>query len=252
VDDKPPTDSEDALLEALGDEFAQRLRRGESPSISKYADANPKFADEIRELLPSILMMEQLAMGRERQRVAKKTNHVASCHDPERLGDYAIVRRIGQGGMGIVYEAVHQSLDRRVAVKVLPPQLSASQRHVARFVREAKAAARLHHTNIVPVFGVGEDKGTHFYVMQLIDGRGLDSVLDQVRTQTSTEQTADGAADVTCGNDELSSNIASRLLAGRSAATRRGSRRNPASNELLAGSHLSHVDRSKSYFQNVA
>ena len=84
--------------------------------------------------------------------------------------------------MGIVYEAVHESLDRRVAVKVLLPQLAASPQQVARFVREAQAAARLHHTNIVPVFGVGEDHGYHYYVMQLIEGEGLDHVLAQTMT----------------------------------------------------------------------
>ncbi len=179
------SDSDSSIVETLADEFAERLRRGESPSISEYADAHPECADEIRDLFPSVQMIEQLACRREQQRMAKKAGKETTCPDPEQLGDYRIVRRIGQGGMGIVYEAVHQSLDRRVAVKMLPPQMALSDRHIARFVREAKAAARLHHTNIVPVFGVGEDQGMHFYVMQLIDGQGLDVVLDQVRTQTS-------------------------------------------------------------------
>ena len=123
-------------------------------------------------------MMEQLALRREQQRLASKSRPQTAAPDIERLGDYRIIRRIGQGGMGIVYEAVHESLDRRVAVKVLLPQLAASPQQVARFVREAQAAARLHHTNIVPVFGVGEDHGYHYYVMQLIAGEGLDHVLE--------------------------------------------------------------------------
>jgi len=179
------SDSDSSIVETLADEFAERLRRGESPSISEYADAHPECADEIRELFPSVQMIEQLACRREQQRMAKKAGTETTCPDPEQLGDYRIVRRIGQGGMGIVYEAVHQSLDRRVAVKMLPPQMALTDRYVTRFVREAKAAARLHHTNIVPVFGVGEDQGMHFYVMQLIDGQGLDGMLDQVRAQTS-------------------------------------------------------------------
>ncbi|MAG94352.1 MAG: hypothetical protein CMJ48_11455, partial [Planctomycetaceae bacterium] len=172
------SDSDSSVIESVADEFTERLRRGESPSIDKYANSHPDCAVEIRDLLPSVLMMEQAATRRERDRLTRKSHSRRAFPDPERLGDYRIVRRIGQGGMGLVYEAVHESLERRVAVKVLPPHLSDSERHVARFTREAKAAARLHHTNIVPVFGVGEDEGTHFFVMQLIDGRGLDCVIE--------------------------------------------------------------------------
>ena len=167
------SDSDGNFVETLADEFAERLRRGETPSVSDYIDAYPECADDIRKLFPPIQMIEQLAIRREQHRVARKAGK-RHYPDPKRLGEYRIVRRIGQGGMGVVYEAVHETLDRRVAVKMLPPHMAASDRYVARFVREAKAAARLHHTNIVPVFGVGEDDGTHFYVMQLIDGKGLD------------------------------------------------------------------------------
>ena len=86
----------------------------------------------------------------------------------ERLGDFRIVREIGRGGMGIVYEAEQESLGRRVAVKVLPRQSLLDSRHLARFEREARIAAGLHHTNIVQVHGVGEQDGYHYYVMQLV------------------------------------------------------------------------------------
>ena len=99
---------------------------------------------------------------------------------PRHLGEYRLVREVGRGGMGVVYEAVQESLGRRVAVKVLPANLL-DDKHRERFQREAKAAARLHHTNIVPVFGVGEHDGQPFYVMQFIDGRGLDAVLRDVK-----------------------------------------------------------------------
>jgi len=130
--------------------------------------------------------MEQLALRREQQRSANRARPQGATTDPERLGDYRIVRRIGQGGMGIVYEADHESLNRRVAVKVLLPQLAGSPQQVARFIREAQAAARLHHTNIVPVFGVGEDHGYHYYVMQLIAGEGLDRILARKTTRDNT------------------------------------------------------------------
>ena len=99
----------------------------------------------------------------------------------ERLGDYRILREVGRGGMGVVYEAEQESLGRRVALKVLPDSALADAQQVLRFQREARAAARLHHTNIVPVFGVGQDDGHHYYVMQFIPGMGLDAVLEELR-----------------------------------------------------------------------
>ena len=99
----------------------------------------------------------------------------------ERLGDYRILREVGRGGMGVVYEAEQESLGRRVALKILPDAALADAQQVLRFQREARAAARLHHTNIVPVFGVGQDDGHHYYVMQFIPGMGLDAVMHELR-----------------------------------------------------------------------
>jgi WD40 repeat protein/serine/threonine protein kinase len=100
---------------------------------------------------------------------------------PERVGDFRILREVGRGGMGIVYEAEQESLGRRVALKILPAGALLDERLRQRFQREARAAARLHHTNIVPVFGVGEDGGLLYYVMQFIPGLGLDRVLTELR-----------------------------------------------------------------------
>ena len=94
-----------------------------------------------------------------------------------RLGEFEVVRELGRGGMGVVYEAVQTSLRRRVALKVLGPGLGLTPRAVDRFRREAAAAARLHHTNIVPVYATGEDNGFHFYAMELVDGPSLDRVI---------------------------------------------------------------------------
>jgi serine/threonine protein kinase len=99
---------------------------------------------------------------------------------PERLGDFRIVREIGRGGMGVVYEAEQLSLGRHVALKVLPAQTLRDPRQLQRFQIEARAAGRLHHTNIVPVYGVGEQGGTHYYVMQFIRGQGLDQLLQKL------------------------------------------------------------------------
>jgi serine/threonine protein kinase len=97
-----------------------------------------------------------------------------------RLGEFDVVRDLGRGGMGLVYEAVQTSLNRKVALKVLGPGLGLTPRAVVRFRREAEAAARLHHTNIVPVYATGEEGGTHFYAMELIDGPSLDAVIRQM------------------------------------------------------------------------
>jgi WD40 repeat protein/serine/threonine protein kinase len=99
----------------------------------------------------------------------------------DRLGDYRILREIGRGGMGFVYEALQESLSRRVALKVLPGTALLDPQMAIRFHREAQAAARLHHTNIVQVYGVGEHNGLHYYVMQFIQGRSLDRVLAELR-----------------------------------------------------------------------
>jgi eukaryotic-like serine/threonine-protein kinase len=97
------------------------------------------------------------------------------------VGDYRIVREIGRGGMGVVYEAEQSSLGRRVALKVLPLNAGADGKALERFKREARAAARLHHTNIVPVFDVGEGGNVCYYAMQFIQGQGLDQVIAELR-----------------------------------------------------------------------
>jgi serine/threonine protein kinase/Flp pilus assembly protein TadD len=101
----------------------------------------------------------------------------------KRLGDFDLLREIGRGGMGVVYKARQISLDRHVALKVLPPALGLTGQSKQRFEREARAAAKLHHTNIVPVHAVGEHDGHHFYAMDLIEGQSLDHVLHQMIDQ---------------------------------------------------------------------
>ncbi len=99
------------------------------------------------------------------------------------LGDYRIVRELGHGGMGTVFEAIQESLGRRVALKVLPGTFALDPKRLERFRREARATARLHHPNIVPVYEVGEADGTHFYSMEFIDGPSLDGVIARRREE---------------------------------------------------------------------
>src|SRR5262249_24373334 len=113
---------------------------------------------------------------------------------PERLGEFRLIQELGRGGMGVVYEAVQESLGRRVALKVLPAHLLSNEKLRARFLRESHAAARLHHTNIVPVFGGGEQDGLCYYAMQLIPGRSLQQVLE-----TEIERRKEGSDVAPCG-----------------------------------------------------
>jgi serine/threonine protein kinase/WD40 repeat protein len=166
-------------VEKLAEEFLERRRRGETPAVSEYTERYPELADEIREVFPALVVMEEanpvskeLGSGDE----SAITNGL-----PRQLGDFRILREVGRGGMGIVYEAEQVSLGRRVALKVLPQQAHLDPRYLSRFEREAKAAARLHHTNIVPVYGVGTDRGIHYYAMQFIQGLGLDDVLAELK-----------------------------------------------------------------------
>ncbi|HEX7378150.1 MAG TPA: protein kinase [Pirellulales bacterium] len=178
-------------VEELAEEFLRRYRQGERPSLSEYTAKHPELADEIREVFPALAVLEEAGIG-------QPPSHRDELHGsspPRRLDDYRIVRELRRGGMATVYEAVQESLARRVALKVLPRGASQDPLRLARFRREAKAAARLHHTNIVPVFDVGESAGNFYYAMQFIQGQALDEVLGEVRRLRRAETPpADGPA----------------------------------------------------------
>jgi serine/threonine protein kinase/WD40 repeat protein len=170
-------------LEAVIEEIRRYLQRGDRAGAEACAAEHPEHAEEIREVWPALVMMEGLA-GPSLDGPAGLTvepGYTTSTLPPPVLGDYRLLRPIGRGGMGVVYEAEQVSLGRRVALKVLPQHLTGDAKRLQRFEREARAAGKLHHTNIVPVFGVGHDRGTHFYIMPLIRGLGLDCVIEELR-----------------------------------------------------------------------
>jgi tetratricopeptide (TPR) repeat protein len=166
----------DNPVDDLAEEFARRWRNGEQPSIEEYAARFPQWAAEIRDVFPAVLMMEEFKPRLE-DNTSGKGPAAYAIPAPERLGDYHILREIGRGGMGVVYEAQHEALGRWVAIKVLAAHLMGNDQSRARFRRESQAAARLHHTNIVPVFDVGEQGGLCYHVMQLIRGRSIDAIV---------------------------------------------------------------------------
>jgi len=179
-------------VERIAEEFSIRLRAGEHPSIEEYVDRHPEHAELIRSILPSIAMVERVSdhegivRSDDIRRLASQ-----SLKQAEVLGDYEIVREIGRGGMGAVYEALQRSLNRHVALKVISSAISGNEQHSNRFRREAEAAACLHHTNIVPIFGFGQDNGRHYYAMQLIDGETLQTAIQRRLADVTAESDAE-------------------------------------------------------------
>jgi serine/threonine protein kinase len=194
------SESSSGLVLELAEEFLDRYRNGERPPLKEYTDRYPELAAEINEVFPAMAMMERIAVADESLTVpVRKTPPPSLPGHPglQQLGDYRIIREIGHGGMGVVYEAEQLSLGRHVALKVLPHKSLSSEKTKKRFEREARAAAKLHHTNIVPVFGSGEQEGTPYYVMQFIQGTGLDIVIKELarmRPATSSSPATTGAA----------------------------------------------------------
>jgi eukaryotic-like serine/threonine-protein kinase len=214
--------SEDSVLDPVGqlaEDFMARYRRGERPALSEYTDKHPELAERIRQVLPMMVMMEEAGSGEDAllgataDYATADTGRVA--RKLERVGGYRILREVARGGMGVVYEAEQVALGRHVALKVLPLHMAKKGTGLERFRREAMAAAKLHHTNIVPVFEVGEDGDVCYYAMQFIQGQSLDSVLEelkQLRAVSEGRQSPDPG--LPSGNDVACSGVAQSLLTG--------------------------------------
>ena len=178
-------DSKQTRLAQLAEQFLLEQQQGKSPTIDQYANAHPELAERIQDLFPTLLVVDQLAADS-----IPAADHKHSIGDaPKKLGDYQLIREIGRGGMGVVYEAQQTKLHRTVALKLLPKTSTHDQVSIERFQLEAQAAAKLQHPNIVPVFEVGEQEGWQFLAMQMVNGIGLDRVLDAIRENSYLEQT---------------------------------------------------------------
>lgn len=185
----------ESLLGSLGVEQQERLAvvlstyldeldQGFGPNADELVAAHPDLAGPLREYLGSLNLLQRAVSGigvRSRQELSTSDNL------DRQLGDYCLIREIGRGGMGVVYEARQLSLGRTVALKLLPFAALLDQKQIARFQNEAQAAAGLHHPNIVSVFAVGCERGVHFYSMQFIDGQSLARVVRELRHETAAD-----------------------------------------------------------------
>ncbi|KLU07375.1 Serine/threonine protein kinase [Rhodopirellula islandica] len=179
--------NDNGVVAAVKD-YMQLLDSGKAPSIDAFVADHATIEVELRPALEGLAMLHGVgapsespvnAVGPDAEFTAKP------------IGDFQIVGELGRGGMGVVYEAIQLSLGRKVALKVLPFASGLDEVRLQRFRNEAHAAAALHHTNIVPVYAVGSDRGVHYYAMQMIEGRTLADVIDEMRQKSEQGKTDD-------------------------------------------------------------
>ncbi len=167
------------LVAVVTDEFQERRERGEEPDPEEYAARHPQAAVVIRRVLSRFQIHP-------RGGIVPPADPDTLPGDHGVLGDFRIIREVGRGGMGVVYEAEQISLRRRVALKTFPFAAVLAPRHLQRFQAEAVAAAALDHPNVVKVYGVGSDRDTHYIAMQFVDGRTVAQLISKRRGDTDT------------------------------------------------------------------
>jgi tRNA A-37 threonylcarbamoyl transferase component Bud32 len=161
-------------LANLLDQYMAELQAGRRPDRARIVAEHPGLAPQLEEALASL----EFVHGAESE----------TGKPPAQLGDFRIVREVGRGGMGVVYEAEQVSLKRRVALKVLRFGAAVDEVALQRFQREAETVARLHHTNIVPIFAVGIDQGVRYYAMEFIEGCDLAELAQRARADAQCLQ----------------------------------------------------------------
>jgi serine/threonine protein kinase len=183
-------DSSSLVVQALR-EYMAALDAGLRPSRREFLTRYAGIADDLAPALDGLAFVNSAA-AELHQSAQPMPEPLAATAQP--LGDFRLVREIGRGGMGVVYEAIQLSLGRRVAVKILPFTAALDPRHLQRFRSEAQAAAQLHHTNIVPVYAVGCDRSVHYYAMQLIEGQSIAGIIRALRAAGGMTPPPNGAA----------------------------------------------------------
>jgi serine/threonine protein kinase/tetratricopeptide (TPR) repeat protein len=165
------------------DDYLVSIEQGAPADPEELLARNPDDAEDLRGYLSGL----QLFHAAVAPQAEPHTTEMPACA-ARVLGDYRLLREIGRGGMGVVYEAWQVSLRRRVAIKVLPFTAAADARQIGRFKNEAQAAAQVLHPNIVPIYAVGDEDGVHYYAMQLVNGQSLASLLESMRPGTAAGQ----------------------------------------------------------------
>jgi len=235
---------DDPRLMQAAQEYLQDLEAGRRPNRKEFLRRFPDLVVPLAQCLDGIDMVQGAAC-RDRESLGP-VPLTAESIDPATanpLGDFKLLREIGRGGMGIVYEAVQLSLGRRVALKVLPFAATFDAKQLQRFHNEAQAAAQLHHTNIVPVYAVGSERGVHFYAMQLIEGHSLALVIQQVRQELGRPDPDESNA--------RSSVSPSRTVDQRGVATHANESVEPASH-LSRSLSTSHTSRPRDFFRTAS
>jgi WD40 repeat protein/serine/threonine protein kinase len=173
----------------LVEELTAKLQAGEAVDLDAILQAHPGDAEPLRRLLPALLLLADVSRSQ-----AASLPGVPAGNELGELGDFRILREVGRGGMGIVYEAEQLSLGRRVALKVLPFAATMDPRQLQRFQNEARAAASLEHPHIVPVYAFGCERGVHYIAMKFIDGQSLAGRLERRRRESSQSLSEPAAA----------------------------------------------------------
>jgi serine/threonine protein kinase len=179
---------EDARVIRALEEYRALLEAGDKPDRDAFLTRYPEIAQSLAECLDGLDFVHQAAPQLSQPAAIDGVTSDAEIQAEGPLGDFRIVREVGRGGMGVVYEAVQISLGRRVALKVLPFAAAMDPKQLQRFKNEAQAAAFLQHTNIVPVYYVGCERGVHFYAMQYIEGQPLEVVIQNQRRQHNRQR----------------------------------------------------------------
>ncbi len=185
ADGVEPGASQDSELARVLDAYLAAIEAGHAIDPTALAAAHPAIAERLLACLSVLRVASQVEgqCGADSQPDAALGSAADNC-----LGDFRILRLIGRGGMGIVYEAEQVSLRRRVALKVLPFAAALDSQQLHRFQIESQAAAQLHHTNIVPIFSVGCERGVHYYAMQYIEGQTLAALIHDLRALAGLDE----------------------------------------------------------------
>ncbi len=172
---------QDPRVIAALEDYLESLHAGHPWPRAEFLARHAEIADVLGECLSGLDFIQAAAPGLDRSQSPLADHAGDAIPAFAQLGEYRIIREVGRGGMGVVYEAEQVSLGRRVALKVLPFAAAIDPKQRQRFQIEAQAAAQLHHPHIVPIFGVGCDHGIHYYAMQFVDGRSLSAIVRELR-----------------------------------------------------------------------